>query len=340
MKLRTMFTGLFAATGLFLLADQPLQAEPAYVMNFGTVAPDGTPWSDQLRGIKKKIEAQSNGKIQVKLFLGGALGSEIEMIQDVQRGERLQGGGFSTGAVGSALEVPLLEMVELPYLFKNNAEVDAVLDNVLYTPAKDALGEKGIAFFSWSENGWRNFATNGKVTSPEELKAYKMRCQESSVHINMYKAMGVQPVAKPVTEVVPSLNTGIVDGFENTPLFFLAAGWIQPVSHYTLSRHIYQPAAVMYSKSFVDALPADLKALVMDDPAGEAKKGRDSVRALENDLIETIKGMGKEVTELTDAQHKVFRQAVRKQTHAAFLSDNPELQELYGKVKAKTQSMR
>ena len=87
-------------------------------MNFGTVAPDGTPWADQLRNIKKKIEGKSNGKIQVKLFLGGSLGSEIEMIQDVQRGERLQGGGFSTGAVGSALEVPILEMMNCPIFSK------------------------------------------------------------------------------------------------------------------------------------------------------------------------------------------------------------------------------
>ncbi|MBM76641.1 MAG: C4-dicarboxylate ABC transporter substrate-binding protein [Proteobacteria bacterium] len=340
MNLKMMFTGLTAATALFLFTDRPLQAESAYVMSFGTVAPDDTPWADQLKNIKKKYEAQSNGRIKVKLFLGGSLGSEIEMIQDVQRGERIQGGGFSTGAVGSALEVPLLEMVELPYLFKTNEEVDAVLDEILYEPTQKALEKKNVTFYSWSENGWRNFATKGKVTSPEELKAYKMRCQESSVHLNMYKAMGVQPVPKPVTEVVPSLNTGIVDGFDNTPLFSIAAGWIQPISHYTLSRHIYQPAAVMFSKSFMDSLPKDLQDLILDDPKGEADRGRSSVRAIEKDLIETIKVFGKEVIELTDEQHKEFRKAVRKETHAAFLADNPELQDLYGQVKAKTKSMR
>ena len=69
--------------------------------------------------------------------------------------------------------------------------------------------------------------------------------------ISMYKAMNVQAVAKPVSEVLPSFNTG----FDNTLLFSIVAGWIQPVSHFTLSRHIYQRAAVMYSKSFIDSLP-------------------------------------------------------------------------------------
>ena len=342
MKLQTTILGTLALGFCAMLAlEKNLQAEPAYVMNFGTVAPDGTPWADQLRNIKKKIEGKSNGKIQIKLFLGGSLGSEIEMIQDVQRGERLQGGGFSTGAVGSALEVPILEMIELPYLFKNNNEADVILDDILYEPTQKALDAKGVTFYCWTENGWRNFATKGgPATSPEELKKFKMRSQESDVHLNMYKSMGVQPIAKPVTEVVPSLNTGIVDGFDNTPLFSLAAGWIQPVTHYTLSRHIYQPAAVMYAKSFVDSLPPDLQALVLDDPKGEAKAGRESVRVLESQLIDTIKSMGKEVIELTPEQNKAFRKATRTATHTAFLSANPDLQGIYGQVTEKAKSMR
>ena len=62
-------------------------------------------------------------------------GSEIEMIEDVQRGERLQGGGFSTGAVGGALDIPLLTMIELPFLFRTTEEADIILDNILYERA-------------------------------------------------------------------------------------------------------------------------------------------------------------------------------------------------------------
>jgi TRAP-type C4-dicarboxylate transport system substrate-binding protein len=274
--------------------------------------------------------------------LGGALGSEIEMIQDVQRGERLQGGGFSTGAVGEALDVPVLEMIELPYLFGNEKQADAVLDEVLYEPTKTALAEKGIAFYSWTENGWRSFGTIGESapTSPEMLKAYKMRSQESPVHLNMYKAMDVQAVAKPVSEVLSSLNTGIVNGFDNTPLFSLAAGWTEPITHYTLTRHIYQPAAVMYSKSFVDSLPSDLQAVVMEDPQAEAARGRAAVRQLEQELLETIAAMGKEVVTLTPEQKKSYRQAIRAKTHGAFLQNNPEMQTIYAAVKEKKKSVQ
>ena len=329
-----------AALGLSLFGSQAY-AEDSYVLNFGTVAPDGTPWAEQLKSLETRIEKESNGRIQVNLFMGGSLGSEREMIQDVKRGERLQGGGFSTGAVGAELDVPELTLIELPYLFNNRAEADSVLDTVLYDATKAALEKKGISFYAWTENGWRCFATKGgSVTSPAELTKYKMRSQESDVHLNMYKAMNVQAVAKPVTEVVSSLNTGIVTGFDNTPLFSIAAGWINSVTHFTLSRHIYQPAAVMYSKSFIESLPDDLKKIVLSNPQAEAERGRKGVRELEDGLISTIKEMGIQVVELTPEQSKSFRKAVRKPTHGAFLKQYPGMVDLYTKVKSTLKSLR
>ena len=87
-----------------------------------------------------------------------------------------------------------------------------------------------------------------------------MRSQESSVHLAMYKAMDVQAVAKPVSEVLSSLNTGIVTGFDNTPLFLSLVD--EPVSHYTLTRHIYQPSRDVL-QSFVDSLSPELKSIVI-----------------------------------------------------------------------------
>ena len=210
----------------------------------------------------------------------------------------------------------------------------------MYDATKTALESKDITFYAWSENGWRCFATKGgPATSPEELRKFKMRSQESSVHLDMYKNLGVKAVAKPVSEVLPSLNTGIVTGFDNTALFSLAAGWIEPITHFTLSRHIYQPAAVMYSKKFVDSLPADLRDIVLKDPKGESARGRAGVRELEAGLIAQIKEM-KTVITLSDDQQKAFRKAVRKPTYLAFFAQNPSMQGLYKKIKTKLRSLR
>jgi len=323
-----------AATVALFSLEQEANSEAEFVMNFATVAPDNTPWAKQLRGVEKRIEEESGGRIQVKLFLGGSLGSEIECIQDVARGERIQGGGFSTGAMGEAMDIPILTMIELPYLFSTNAQADAVLDEVLYQPTETALSSKGFVLGGWAENGWRNFATKGPASTKEDLSKFKMRAQENPVHMDMYKMLGVQAVAKPTSEVLPSLNTGIVDGFDNTALFSLAAGWIEPVTHYTLSRHIYQPAAVVYSKKFVDSLPPDLQKVVLGDPHAESKRGRDAVRALEGELLETIRSMGKQVVELSAEQTAAFKAETRA-VHKSFLANHRDLIPIYKQVLAK-----
>lgn len=322
------------AAAVMVSPEQTAHSEAEFVMNFATVAPDNTPWADQLRAVEKRIEKESGGRIQVKLFLGGSLGSEIESIQDVARGERIQGGGFSTGAMGEAMDVPILSMIELPYLFSNNSQADTVLDDVLFAPTKSALESKGFVLGGWAENGWRNFATNGPASTPEDLAKYKMRAQENPVHMDMYKMLGVQAVAKPVSEVIPALNTGIVDGFDNTALFSLAAGWLEPVSHYTLSRHIYQPAAVVYSKSFVDSLPPDLQKVVIGDPMAESARGRAAVRALEGELLDTIRSMGKQVVDLTPEQRAALKAKTRP-VHKSFLANNRELIPVYKQVLGK-----
>ncbi len=340
MKLRTLMATSVLALAALTLPTNTVDAEPSFVMNFGTVAPANTPWSDQVIDTKNRIESNSNGAIKVKAFIGGVLGGEIEMTRDIRRGERLQAGGMSTAAVASAVKVPILELPELPYLFRTDAEADAVLDDILFEPTSAALASKGLVLGFWAINGWRSFATSGgPATTLAELKQYKMRSQEAPVHIAMWKALGVNYVTKPTSEVLTAINTGIVDGFDNTPLFSAASGWIGPMSHYTLSRHIHQPAAIIYSKKFLDKLPADLQSVVMGDPKAEADKGRGGVRALEQEMIDVISSMGTTVVPLNDAQRQAFETATRS-VHAEFLATNPELKPVYKQVEAKLKAMR
>ncbi|MEC7985973.1 MAG: TRAP transporter substrate-binding protein DctP, partial [Myxococcota bacterium] len=128
---------------------------------------------------------------------------------------------------------------------------------------------------------------------------------------------------------------------DNTPLFSIAAGWVFAISHFTMSEHIYQPAAVVYAQSFIDSLPADLKRIVLKKPRKEAAYARKKVRAMNELLVATMrKQYGVKVVHLSNAQKKLFRKAVRKQTHAAFLSQNRAEMSLYAEIKRKLKVLR
>ncbi len=311
LRIPLALTALLAAV-LFLPAHSTKASDAEFVLKFVTVAPDGTPWAEQLKDTKKRIEAESNGRIKMKLFLGGSLGGEVETVRDLRRG-RLQGWGGSTAAVAEGASIPALQVMELPFLFESFEEADHVLDTVVSSDLQTQLEAKGFVLGYWHENGWRNFATKGKpIRTMADLAGLKMRSQESPVHLGMYRALGAQAESIPVPEVLGALQTGMVDGFDNTPLFSAATGWYEGVQYYTISQHIYQPGVIIYSKAFMDSLPDDLKKVVLGDPQQESEIGRAAVRAMREDLLNNFREAGLTVYEMTAAERVPFQQATRK----------------------------
>ncbi len=285
-------------------------AQDAVVAKMATVAPDGTPWAEQLKAYRARVEKDTQGRVKIKAYLGGGLGDENVTASETKRGA-IQIWGGSTGALSTL--VPELALFELPYLFRSEKEADYVIDEVLHEDMKKVLEKRGFVLLFWAENGYRNFgSTFGAIASPLDLKGKKMRSQESEVHIEMYRALGASPVPIAVTEVLSSLQTKVVDGFDNTPLFTFAASWHQGIKHYTLSEHIYQPGIVVANKAWFDKLsPEDQKA-VMGDSKAEAKAGRAAVRELAPLLLENFKNAGITVHTLSREQKDAFAKICEK----------------------------
>jgi TRAP-type C4-dicarboxylate transport system substrate-binding protein len=276
----------------------------------GSLAPKGTPWMNMLEQFEREVEKESGDRINVILRPPGVMG-EVEMVRETRKGERLQGCGVTTGAIAEGGNIPQLSLVELPFLFKDSAQADYVLDNVLFDLYADILGRRGFVMGIWSENGWRSFANKGDaIKTPEDLKKYKMRAQESDVHMEMYKAFGAQAVQKPMTEVLTSLQANVIDGLDNTALYIQAGGLAEPLEHFTLTRHIYQPAAIVYSKKWFDALSDDLKQIILSKKA-LGPGGRIAIREEEAAMMENFELFGVEVHELTPDEREAFAKIAR-----------------------------
>lgn len=299
---------MVALVAAVLVFAAPVQAQE-FTLRIGTVAPEGTPWSELLKRIKKRVEKESGGRIKVKIYLGGQLGSEESLVRRVQQGT-LEMVGVSTGAMAVAVEE--LHLLELPFLFENYRQVDHVLDTVLYEPMKEILAKKGFVLYEWAENGWRHWATKDRfLKAPGDFKGLKMRSQPSFVHVEMYNALGASPSPIAVPEVPSALQNGVVLGYDNSLLFAYAAQWYQGVRKLTISEHIYQPAVVVYNKAWFDKLPADLQALLTSNIAEDTKVGRDWVRKLNKPLVENYKKAGVEFYKLTPDERAALARVTR-----------------------------
>lgn len=303
------------AAGTFLIPRFARGHEAEFVMKVASVAPAGTPWASHMKRLKKRIQDESGGRIKVKTYLGGALGDEIATAESTKRGS-IQVFGGTAAALASA--VPELAVVELPYLFDSVKQADHVLDHVIRADLEKLLWDRGYKLGFYSENGWRSVGSKfGFVKSPSDLAGKKMRSMESDVHLDTWRAMGASPVPIAVTEVLSALQTGVVDGFDNTPLFTFAASWYQGITHFTLTRHSYQPGLVVYSRKWWEKLPKDLQEIVLGDPAAEAKRGRKGVRAIRSMLVKNFTNAGIQVAELSASERAAFKKATHK-VHDAF----------------------
>ncbi len=308
------------------------QSAPPYTMKIASVAPEGTPWAEGVVSFKKQAEAMAGGKLVVRPFLGGILGDENETVSQVARGQ-LQGVGASTGAIASI--VPELNVLELPYLFRNEKEADYILDNVILTSVEASLKAKGLVLGFWSENGYRSFGTRyGFVKSPADLAGHKMRAQESPVHLAMYRAFGAQPVPIAVTEVLTSLQTGVIDGYDNTPLFADAAQWTTATKYYSVTEHIYQPAAIIFNKAWYDTLPPDVQKATMSARGGLMQEMRTQIRALTPLLVENFKYKKVQVYVPTAAEKASFEAPAKKAREEYLKTAGTTANALYAKIVA------
>jgi TRAP-type transport system periplasmic protein len=299
-------------------------------VKFGTIAPAGTPWADSLEEIKNRVAAESKQRIKIKTYLGGQLGGELEIMQQIRRG-KIQGGGLTCAAMASI--IPELDLLEVPFLFESSEEADFILDNHLLESFKKLFADKGFVMVSWAENGWRSIGHKNKaIKVPADLKGVKIRSQESKVHLSFWKKLEASPVAIAVPEVLPALQTGVVEAFDNTPLFTLAAEWQTAIKHYSVTQHIYQAAAVIYSKKFWDGLSPEDQKILMGPGNGMASGARISVRKLGESLLEVLRDSGVNTYQLTSAEKEAWKKASQGLVEQALKDIGGEAPKLYGLI--------
>lgn len=328
---RTLFASIFAAA--FMLIGMNASAaekrtctkEAPCVLRIATVAPDNTPWAEQAYSLKNRVERESEGRISVRPRLGSTAG-ENSLARQCRDGS-VESIGVSTAAIAGL--VPALSVFEIPFLFDKPEDADRIIDRYLIPRVTKLLADKGFVLYIFSENGFRNWATKGReIHKAADFRGIQLRSQESWIHEAMYKALNANYTTIPVTEVQTALSTGRVEGFDNTPLFAMAAGWEKSIDTWIISDHIYQPAVVVYNKDWFDSMPEDLQTILLSNRKEESRAGRRMVRATNPLLIKNLKANGIKVMTLTKEERDEMRKitmGVRKEFRKRVPSGAPLL---------------
>lgn len=306
-----VYLGAFFALSVMLApaaqAEEQKKVEPEFIMELGSVVPTGSPWAKQLKQLKKYVETETQGRVKVKLRLGRS--NERSLARRTAAGS-MQAFAGSVGGLSSIVRE--VNVLEAPYVFDSVEEADKALDDPeVQKQVKKILEKRKLVFGLWGENGFRSYFSRRPVRSPDDMKGVRFRSQEAVAHVEAYKALGASPVTIDVANTMTSLQTGVVDGFDNTPLFAMATVWYQGLDdgerNLILTEHSYQPGIVVYSKKWFDKLPPDIQEVLTTVPYDLTTWGRTQVRKMEPVLLKNLKRYGYQVHTPTAQEKAAFK---------------------------------
>lgn len=295
-KMKTFVIMLVVAFAVCITGAKPGDVNAATTIRVGfTVSPTHS-YSVAAKTFKQDIESKTNDAVKVTIHGGGVMGGERQMVEAVVRGDLDM--AWSSD-IGLAAVYPELGFVNLPYLFKNYAEVDAKYRNGWIGQYVTKYMEgKGVKVLGIGENDYRGL-TNSKrpITKGEDFKGLKLRVPEVPMYIDFYKALGVLPTPMAITELTTALQQGTVDGQDNGAIITYDLGIHQFQKYATKAQQIYSAMEMCISKKAWDKLTPDQQKIV----AAAAKKAADiQVKVNRENVSKNYAAMAKAGTQVIE----------------------------------------
>ncbi len=273
----------------FIVCAAPLAAQRAIRLNLGTVVPKDSAWHEVLMQIRQDWAAISGGRVDLRIYAGGALGDESEMLRKVRIGQ-LQ--AVAATSIGLAIIDQGVDALSIPMLFDSYAELDSVRDSMAPKLAK-RLEDKGFVVLNWSDGGWAQFFTKKPAKTLDDIRNQKLWISAGDPRTErLYKDFDMNVVPLPLTETPTALQTGLIEAVTEPPLFALLDGTYQRAPYMTDIKWGPVVGGTVISKEAWERIPADLrpKLLAAAEKAGAGLRTR--IRALGDDAIEQMKQRG------------------------------------------------
>lgn len=256
-RLARTLTRLTAAALLVL----GMAAAHAADIKIATVAPDGSRWMLEMRAGAAEVLAQTDGRVAMKFYPGGVMGSDAQVLRKIRIGQ-LQGGAFTAGGLGERYGA--LNLYGTPLLFHSLAEVDAVRA-VLDPELAAGLERAGFVTFGFIEGGFANLLANEPIRSVEDMRRKKVWVPEGDpISFLAMEALGLSPAVLPVTDVLTGLQTGLIDIAFASPVAALVLQWHTKVKYITDIPVSYSMGIFAIDKNVFATLAAEDQRIVRE----------------------------------------------------------------------------
>jgi TRAP-type transport system periplasmic protein len=255
------------------------------------------------------LATKSGGKMKLQAFWGGALGGDLQATQALRSGTQEMVITSTSPLIGI---LPDLGVFDLPFLFGNEKEADAILDGDFGKYISDKMPGVGLVNLSYWENGFRNLTNSKKaVEKPEDFAGLKVRVMQNNIFLDTFKTVGANAIPMAFQEVFAALETKAIDGQENPFVTIDTSKFYEVQRFLSVTRHAYTPFMVLYSKTLFDQLSADEKKALTDCAAEGQAEQRKVSRAQGETALANLAKQGMRINLIAPEQQARMRDAVK-----------------------------
>jgi tripartite ATP-independent transporter DctP family solute receptor len=302
--------GLTTSVSVLAFGLGPALAQAKLVLKATDVHPLGYPTVEAVVRMGKKLEQATNGRLSVQMYPSMQLGGEKEMIEQAQVGA-LALARISVGPMGPI--VPELNVFNLPFMFRDTAHMEKVIDG----PIGDELLQKlsshptaNLIGLCWMNAGTRNVYNSKKpIRSVEDLKGLKIRMMGNPVFVDTMNALGGNGVSMGFDQLVNAMQTGVVDGAENNEPTYATGQHYRYAKYYSMTGHLMIPEILVFSKKIFESLSKDDQELIRKFAKDAQREERTLWYEMEKKSVAQMKEAGVEITDIADK--KPFQAAVK-----------------------------
>jgi TRAP-type transport system periplasmic protein len=290
------FLFLFTLALLMMVPGRALGTQ-SFIIKFASVAPEGSSWMNHMKELDRTIREKSDGQVGFRIYAGGVAGDELDVLRKIRIGQ-LQGAAFS--GVGFGQILPMVRVLDLPFLFRNDDEVDLV-HREMEKFFSQQFTDRGFELAAWAEVGNVHLFSRSPIRKVSDLERLRVWTWTGDpIARETFSAMRTNPVPLAVTDVTTALNTGMIDTVYAPPLGAMALQWDLYVKNMTLLPLAHSTGAVLLARSFTDKMPPHLLKLLKEESRRAMAELTTQLRQQTREYIELLGERGIQLLEIPD----------------------------------------
>lgn len=287
-KQGTRLMGLSLLTFLLLISSA-LGAEKTLIIKMATLAPEGSSWVKTINALNAEVMKRSENRVQFKIYPGGVLGDETDMLRKTKIGQ-IQGAALTSAGLSSVF--PEYDVLEVPFLFQKYEEVDHILTK-MDSFFKKGVDNNGYVMLGWSEAGFIYLMSTVPISGVSDLRKAKVWIlEDSSIAKAVFQEAGVKGIPLSVTDVLVGLQTGLVEVVYIPPSGAISLQWFTKIKYITDLPLLYLAGAILIKKETFKEIPSTFQPVLMEIAQRHLNQLKTAIRNENQDALQVMAKQG------------------------------------------------